>query len=59
MERGTGIEKLAFVFFSIRNAVDNEETLELRELQGLSEILDEILLELQKERIKRTTASWN
>jgi hypothetical protein len=59
MERGTGIEKLGFVNFGLRNALQNRETLELQELQGLSEILDEILLELQEERIKRTTASWN
>ena len=59
MERGTGIEKLGFVFFGIRNAVENGETLELHKLQGLSEILDQILLELlQGERIK-ATARWN
>ena len=46
MEIGPGVDKLAFVFFCIRNGVENGETLELHELQGLSEILDGILLEL-------------
>ena len=58
MKRGA-IEKLGFVFFGIRNAVENGETLELHELQGLSEILDEILVDLLKERAKATAVRWN